>query len=242
MIEDQERILLRGASREFYVKAGAGKLSTDKGIIDLDAIVGMEPGNEIQTHLGVGFSVRIPRPTDFFQHAKRSGAPMLPKDIGTVIAYTGMNRQDQVLDAGTGSGIASIYFGGIAAHVTTYERREDFAQLAQKNIADAGLENVEVRAGDMLEAEGEFDIVHLDMQISEEHVRHAYELLRPGGYLATYTPFLEQTFGVLDVAQELFSEVTCHEMIGREIVRSERGTRPSTRVCHTGYITIARKD
>ena len=43
---------------------------------------------------------------------------MLPKDIGLVIAYTGMNRHDEVLDAGTGSGIAAIYFVGIAAHVT----------------------------------------------------------------------------------------------------------------------------
>jgi tRNA A58 N-methylase Trm61 len=29
---------------------------------------------------------------------------MLPKDIGLVIAGTGMNRKDHVLDAGTGTG------------------------------------------------------------------------------------------------------------------------------------------
>lgn len=52
---------------------------------------------------------------------------MLPRDIGMVIAHTGMNRNDNVLDAGTGSGIAAIYFGGIARHVVTYEKRADFA-------------------------------------------------------------------------------------------------------------------
>ena len=62
---------------------------------------------------------------------------MLPKDIGLVIAYTGMNRHDVVLDAGTGSGIAAIYFGGIAAHVKTYEVRPDFSALALKNIREA---------------------------------------------------------------------------------------------------------
>jgi tRNA (adenine57-N1/adenine58-N1)-methyltransferase len=241
MIRENDRVVLAGADREYWVKAGKGQLITDKGILDLAALIGLLPGDEAVTHLGVAFTVRIPRPTDFFTHARRSGAPMLPKDIGMVIAYTGMNRRDRVLDAGTGSGIAAIYFGGIAEQVVTCEIKDDFAQLAGKNVRDAGLENVTVISGDMLTAEGEFDVVHLDMLVRDEHIAHAHRLLRPGGYLATYTPFLEQTFLVIDAAAPLFAEVTTHELIGRELTRSGRGTRPSTRVCHSGYITIARK-
>jgi tRNA (adenine57-N1/adenine58-N1)-methyltransferase len=240
MIQEHDRVVLAGAGREYWVKAGTGQLSTDKGILDLSALVGLSPGDEAATHLGVPFTVRIPRPTDFFTHARRSGAPMLPKDIGMVIAYTGMSRRDHVLDAGTGSGIAAIFFGGVADHVTTFEQKADFAKLAEKNIRDAGLENVEVISGDVLTAEGTYDVVHLDMLIREEHIAHAHALLRCGGYLATYTPFLEQTFLVMDTAEQFFSEVTTHELIERELTRSGRGTRPSTRVCHSGYITIAR--
>ena len=69
---------------------------------------------------------------------------MLPKDIGLVIACTGMNRNDRVLDAGTGSGIAAIYFGGVAGKVVTYEIRPEFARQAEKNVADAKLSNVQV--------------------------------------------------------------------------------------------------
>ena len=80
---------------------------------------------------------------------------MLPKDIGLVIAYTGMNSNDDVLDAGTGSGIAAIYFGGIAKSVKTYEVRPEFSKLAQKNITEAKLPNVEAIAADVLTAEGD---------------------------------------------------------------------------------------
>ena len=146
MIEAGDRVLLVGEGREFFVKAGPGNLGTDKGQVDLSVIVGKSGGDLVTTHSGAEFTIRIPRPTDFFTYGKRSGAPMLPKDIGLVIAYTGMNHNDDVLDAGTGSGIAAIYFGGIARSVKTYEIRPEFSALALKNITEAKLDNVEAVA------------------------------------------------------------------------------------------------
>jgi tRNA (adenine57-N1/adenine58-N1)-methyltransferase catalytic subunit len=241
MIETGDRILLVGEGREFWVKAGPGKLGTDKGQIELESMVGKEGGDVITTHSGAEFTIRIPRPTDFFAYGKRSGAPMLPKDIGLVIAYTGMNHNDDVLDAGTGSGIAAIYFAGVAKSVKTFEVRPEFSVLAQKNFADAKLTNIEAVAADFLASEGTYDVVHLDMQVQTEHVAHAFSLLRAGGYLACYTPFLEQMAIVVDAAAERFTEVHTHELIEREMTRSKRGTRPSTSVCHSGYVTITRK-
>ncbi|HJK00343.1 MAG TPA: protein-L-isoaspartate carboxylmethyltransferase, partial [Methanocorpusculum sp.] len=107
-----------------------------------------------------------------------------------------------------------------------------------------GLSNVECRACDVLDvSDGPFDVVHLDMMIEPKHVEHAYGLLRCGGYFATYTPFLEQTFCVMDTARRLFGDeaVMTFECMERELTRSTRGTRPSTKVSHTGYLTIARK-
>jgi tRNA (adenine57-N1/adenine58-N1)-methyltransferase len=241
MIEQDDRVLLVGEGREFFVRVGPGKLSTDKGQLELESLVGASAGDIIETHKGAKFTVRIPRPTDFFTYGKRSGAPMLPKDIGLVIAYTGMNHNDDVLDSGTGSGIAAIFFGGVAKTVKTYEIRPEFSTLAMKNITEAKLTNVEAFIADFLAAEGTYDVVHLDLQILPEHVAHAYSLLRSGGYLACYTPFLEQMAIVVDTATGLFREVHTHELIDREMTRSKRGTRPSTSVSHSGYVTIARK-
>jgi tRNA (adenine57-N1/adenine58-N1)-methyltransferase len=119
--------------------------------------------------------------------------------------------------------------------------RPEFSALAQKNINEAKLKNVESIAADFLSADGTFDVVHLDMQIQPEHIVHALSLLNSGGYLACYTPFLEQMAIVVDAASGLFSELHTYELIEREMTRSKRGTRPSTSVCHSGYITIARK-
>lgn len=241
MIKSGQRILLVGKERKYFLKAGNGTFSTDRGVISLDDLVGAEPGDVIQSHNGSEFTVLLPKAPDFFEFAKRSGAPMLPRDIGLVIAYTGMNRNDTVLDSGTGTGIAAIYFGGIAQKLTTCEIRPEFARIAEANIMDAGLENVEVLASDFLEVQGRYDIVHLDMTITPEHIRHANSILKTGGYLACYTPFLEYLFGVMDEAEPLFSELKAVECIEREMTRTKRGSRPSTRVGHTGYLTIARK-
>jgi len=241
MIENNDLVVLSGQKTDFFVRAGGGKTGTDHGLLDLDALIGMRPGDTLTTHKGRSFIVRLPRATDFFSHAKRSGAPMLPRDIGLVIGLTGMNKSDSVLDAGTGSGIAAIFFGGIAAHVTSYEARIEFVKAAQETINDAGLSNVTVVHGDMLNAGGHYDMVHLDLPVTEAHVTHAYSLLVPGGYLACYSPFFEQMALVHDVASARFTQVTAHETIAREMDRSERGTRPSTRICHSGYLTIARK-
>lgn len=241
MIGSGQRILLSGRERTYFIKSGTGTFSTDKGIISLDEVTRASPGDLITSHTGYEFRILVPRAHDFFEYARRCGAPMLPRDIGLVIAYTGMNRNDQVLDAGTGSGIVAIYFGGIANKVVTYEIRQDFARIAEENIREAGLENVEVIVRDVLQAEGLYDIIHYDMTIGPEHVRHAHSLLRLGGYLACYTPFIEHLCRVMDTAEGLFSSVRSVECIEREMTRTKRGTRPSTRVGHTGYLTIARK-
>ncbi len=61
MIETGERLLLVGNDREYFVTAGEGKFSTDRGgMIDLSALVGMNPGEEIRTHLEIPFTVLRP--------------------------------------------------------------------------------------------------------------------------------------------------------------------------------------
>lgn len=181
MISAGDRVILSGKGKTYLVRAGDGSLGTDLGMVDLSLLIGKEPGDVIATRSGKELVLRLPRATDFFEQAKRSGAPMLPRDIGLVIGLTGMNKQDHVLDAGTGSGVAAVFFAGVAGKVTTCERREEFFRIAFDNIQETGLTNIDVVNLDVLEVDGIFDIVHLDLGITREHVRHAYSLIRPGG-------------------------------------------------------------
>jgi tRNA (adenine57-N1/adenine58-N1)-methyltransferase len=247
MIAQGEFILLRAeGGREYFTSVSEEKLHTDLGIVNLGEIAGKDWGDIIDSHLGKHFSILRPRTPDFFRHIRRTGAPMMPKDIGAIIAYTGICPADTVLDAGTGSGVLAIYLGTIAKKVITYEINEQFAAIAKKNVANAGLTNVEVRHGDLAEeinnVEGPFDVITLDMQEAAKVVPGAYKLLRPGGFLATYSPFFEQTSAIRSaVEMEGFRDIFTGLMNEHEMEYSKRGTRPSTRVGHTGFLTIARK-
>ena len=235
----------KGKIKEYFAMP-EGELHTDLGVINLDELRTKTFGDTISSHLGIEFIIQKSRAPDFFAHAKRSGAPMMPKDIGVIISNTGLCSSDCVLDAGTGSGILAIYLGMIAKRVVSYEIREEFFEIARKNIALTGLTNIELRLGDIAEEiqklDEKFDVVTLDTIAAAEVVPHVPKVLYPGGFLAVYSPFFEQAKEIREaIAKTNFTEVRTLENIEREISFTERGTRPSTaRVGHTGFITIAR--
>ncbi len=234
-----------GKMKEYFVLQ-KGKLHTDLGVINLEEPDIYSFGDKIISHMGFEFLIQKPRAPDFFAHAKRSTAPMMPKDIGAIISNTGLCSTDNVLDAGTGSGILVIYLGSIAKKVVSYEIREEFIEIARKNIALACLSNVEVRHGDIVqeiqELDEKFDVITLDTIDASQVIQHIPRVICPGGFLVAYSPFFEQTKEIREAIEKTgFAEVKTIEIMEREISFTERGTRPATvSVGHTGFLTIAR--
>jgi len=236
-------ILLVREDREFLAAPG-DEVHTDLGVIDVPESV--EAGDTVETHLGEPFTVRELRGPDLFNHLDRTGAPMMPKDIGLVVGHTGASRGDRVLDAGTGTGVLAAYLGRLGADVVTYERDSEFAEVARGNmelaeVADA----VDVRTGDVtdhLDDLAEFDLLTLDTENAPTVVERADDLLVSGGYAAVYSPFVEDAREVNLVAEDAgLANVETVETIQREMDLDERGSRPSTAgVGHTGYLTFAR--
>ena len=237
------RVLVVRESREFLLRPG-GTLETDLGVLELPEDV--VPGTTVETHLGEPFEVRRLRGPELFDHLERTGAPMMPRDIGLVVGHTGVASGERVLDAGTGTGVLAAYLGRLGAGVTTYERDADFADVARENMRLAGVDDcVEVRTGDLLEAVddlGGFDVVTLDTADAAAAIERAPEVLAPGGFVAAYTPFVESTRECVDAARGTgLSDVESVETIQREMEFDERGSRPATAgVGHTGYLTFAR--
>ena len=242
-MSDRRVLLVRG-SREFLLAPGE-TLETDLGILELPEDV--ETGTTVETHLGEAFEVRRLRGPDLFDHLERTGAPMMPRDVGLVVGHTGVAAGDRALDAGTGTGVLATYLGRLGVDVTTYERDPGFAEVARENVDLAGVaDQVEVRTGDLLEAlddvEGRFDLLTLDTGDAPAVVERAPEVLAPGGFVATYTPFVESARDCAEAAREAgLSGVETLETIQREMDFDDRGSRPSTAgVGHTGYLTFAR--
>jgi len=251
-----------------YLLAPGDTLETDLGVLEVPEDV--EAGDTVETHLGEQFTARALRGPDLFNHFERTGAPMMPRDIGLVIGHTGVGGGDRVLDAGTGTGVLAAYLGRCGAAVTTYERDAEFAEVARENMRLAGVaDRVEIRTGDVTdeldalvgdgsvggdgdvggggdeddpETPDQFDVLTLDTQDAPAAVARAPELLADGGYVAVYSPFVEQTRDVVEAAREAgLGNIESLETIQREMDFDDRGSRPSTAgVGHTGYLTFAR--
>jgi tRNA (adenine57-N1/adenine58-N1)-methyltransferase len=233
-----------------YLLAPGDTLETDLGVLEVPEEVAA--GDTVETHLGKAFTARTLRGPDLFNHFERTGAPMMPRDVGLVVGHTGVGRGDRVLDAGTGTGVLSAYLGRCGANITTYERDPEFAEVARENMRLAGVtDRVEVRTGDLVDeldglveaGDGGFDVLTLDTQDAPAAVARAPELLADGGYVAVYSPFVEQTREVVAAAREAgLGNVESLETIQREMDFDDRGSRPSTAgVGHTGYLTFARR-
>ncbi len=236
--------------REYLLEPGE-RLETDLGILDVPD--GTSPGETVETHLGTAFRVRELRGPDLFHHLERTGAPMMPRDVGLIVGHAGVGSDDSVLDTGTGTGVLAAYLGRIGASVTTYERDADFAEVARENMQTAGVaDRVEVRTGDVLtdvddlaateDSAGGFDVLTLDTEDAPAVVERAPDLVVAGGFVAVYSPFVEATREVVETAREAgLADVTALETIQREMDFDDRGSRPSTAgVGHTGYLTFGR--
>ncbi|MFO7834694.1 MAG: SAM-dependent methyltransferase, partial [Halohasta sp.] len=109
-------------------------------------------------------------------------------------------------------------------------------------------EQVDVRTGDITEdlddlTAGEpFDLLTLVTEDAPEIVDSAPDLLADGGYVAVYSPFVENSRKTVAAAEAVgLTEIETVETIQREMSFDDRGSRPSTAgVGHTGYLTFAR--
>lgn len=163
---------------------------SELGIISQKDIAKAKIGQSLITHLDKEFKVIKPNVNDFIELMDKKCSILIQKDIGTVIARTGLGSRSKVVDAGTGAGAIALNFGSVVGetgHVYSYEIREGFAEVGKKNIASFGLENIiEIKNKDIKEGidENNIDLVFLDLMKPYEIFEEVYECLNVGGYLA----------------------------------------------------------
>ena len=74
-------------------------------------------------------------------------AMLAPKFEARIMQETGVKKHETVLEIGTGSGYMAALLAHRAAKVTTVEINPETAELAKKNLANAGIHNVTVEIG-----------------------------------------------------------------------------------------------
>ena len=183
---------------------------------------------------------------EILRKCKRGPQVVLPKDIGVILAYSGVGKNSTVVDAGAGSGWLAVSLANIAKKVTSYEWREEFAELAEKNAKRAGVEGaLEIKRKSVLEGidEREVDLVTLDLADSDKVVPHAHAALRVGGMLFGYLPHVEPARKFFEACEAAgFSDIGMLDAIHRSYLVRQAGVRPeNTGLTHTAYLVFATK-
>ncbi|WP_292881866.1 tRNA (adenine-N1)-methyltransferase [Methanobrevibacter sp. UBA188] len=236
------KMILDERGKKYILKPGA-EFQSDLGIVKADVLDNAQIGDEVKSHLDHSFKIVKPNVNDFIDLMERRCSILIKKDIGQVLAHTGLGAGSRVVDAGTGAGAIALHFGnvvGLEGKVFTYEVREDFAEVARRNITNIEVKNKNIKEGI---DEDNIDLIFLDLPKPFEIFEEVMESLNVGGWLAVYAPYIDQAETSYRVAKKLgFYDIEIIETLERGLEVRTQGVRPKTRmVGHSGYLLFARK-
>ena len=253
-----ERITLNDPKgrRHSIVLTEGTQFHTAKGAISHDDLLGGPEGVVVRSTGGVEYLALRPLLSEFVVAMPRGAQVVYPKDAAQILMGTDIFPGARVLEAGVGSGaLTSVLLRAVGptGRLVSYERREDFAAIARKNVQDflGGPHPAwELRVGDLVESLADsppaepFDRVVLDMLAPWECVAAVAEVLEPGGmvccYLATTTQ-LARTVETLRLHGG-FTEPEASESLVRGWHAEGLAVRPKhAMVGHTGFLVFGRR-
>jgi tRNA (adenine57-N1/adenine58-N1)-methyltransferase len=226
-----------------------GIFHTHRGILNHDDLIGKSWGSQVFSHQGSPFFLLQPSLADLLKDLKRSTQIMYPKDIGFILSSMSVGPGQTVMEAGTGSGsmtVAMAFAVGPDGRVITYEKREEFQNLARKNLTRLGLEDrVEFKLGDIADGftERDVDAFFLDVPNPWDYVAQVRQALKPGGFFCNLVPTLNQVEKLLlALRREHYAFIEVCELLMRYYKPEPSRLRPTDRmVAHTGYLIFARR-
>jgi tRNA (adenine57-N1/adenine58-N1)-methyltransferase catalytic subunit len=219
-------------------------LHTKDGIVTVEQL---KKSGKAKSTKNVDFFVTNASFVGFLSKIKRGPAIMVAKDIGAIIAHTGVSSGWNVVDAGTGCGVLSSYLSrivGSKGKITSYERKEEFLKIAKKNFELLGVD-VEVKNKDVYEGidETELDLITLDLPEPWRVLEFANKSLKNGSFLVSYLPTITQVDKLVNSADDTqFFVEKVLENLEREWHVDGLKVRPKNRMLgHTGFLVFLRK-
>jgi tRNA (adenine57-N1/adenine58-N1)-methyltransferase len=225
---------------------------THRGAIAHDDLIGAPEGSVVHSTAGTGYLAFRPLLADFVLSMPRGAQVIYPKDAAQIVGFGDVGPGMRVLEAGAGSGALTcslLRAVGSGGSVTSYERREDFADVARANVGAFFGEvpaNWSLRLGDLAEhpAEEVVDRVVLDMLEPWAVLPTVAAALRPGGVLVGYVATTTQLSTYVEAlrGQAVWTEPHAWESLLRPWHAVGLAVRPEHRmVAHTAFLVTARR-
>jgi tRNA (adenine57-N1/adenine58-N1)-methyltransferase catalytic subunit len=134
---DQVQLTDEKGRRHRLVLAVGKSFHTHRGSIAHDDLIGESEGSVVQSSGGAAYIALRPLLADYTVSMSRGAAVVYPKDAAQIVGLADIFPGARVLEAGAGSGALSCWLLraiGEQGLLVSYERRPDFAQVAQRNV------------------------------------------------------------------------------------------------------------
>ncbi len=249
--------LIDGKGRRHNICLEVGKsFHTNRGGLLHDDIIGREEGFTLTSTSGGEYLVFRPLLSEFVVSMPRGAAVVYPKDAAQIVAMADIFPGARVVEAGAGSGALTcslLRAVGPEGRVSSYERREEFADVARRNVSQFfGGDHPAWRltVGDLVETmptgeePGSVDRVVLDMLAPWECVDVVAEALAAGGIVVSYVATTTQLARVVETlrAHGEFTEPQPWETLVRDWHVEGLAVRPGHQMKgHTGFLVTARR-
>lgn len=253
-LREGERVTLSDPKgrRHSIVLAAGTQFHTAKGGISHDDLIDGPEGVVVTSTGGVVYLAMRPLMADFTVSMPRGAAVVYPKDAAQILMSADIFPGARVLEAGVGSGAltcALLRAIGPTGRLVSYERRDDFAVIARRNVENfLGRPHPgwDLRVGDLVETLGEEEIdrVVLDMLAPWECVTAMADLLVPGGMFCCYVATTTQLSRTVETLREHggFTEPEATESMVRAWHAEGLAVRPKhAMVGHTGFLITTRR-
>ncbi|MEO6701036.1 MAG: tRNA (adenine-N1)-methyltransferase [Jatrophihabitantaceae bacterium] len=231
----------------------AGKqFHTHRGAIEHDTLIGSPEGTVVHSSAGTAYLALRPLLTDYVLSMPRGAAVIYPKDSAQIIAQADIHPGARVIEAGAGSGALTcslLRAVGPTGTVISYERREDHAEHAKRNVETffgGEQPNWQLRLADLIEhpADQVADRVILDMLAPWEMLDTVAAALRPGGVLLGYVATTTQLSRLVEALRTAgcWTEPHAWESLLRNWHVVGLAVRPDHRMQgHTAFLVTARR-
>jgi tRNA (adenine57-N1/adenine58-N1)-methyltransferase len=127
----------KGRMHQIVLQPG-GTFHTHRGSLLHDDLIGAPEGSVVTAAGGTAYVALRPLLADYTLAMKRGAAIIYPKDAAQILGYADIFPGARVLEAGAGSGALSCWLLrtiGPSGRLVSFERRADFALIAQANVA-----------------------------------------------------------------------------------------------------------
>jgi tRNA (adenine57-N1/adenine58-N1)-methyltransferase catalytic subunit len=241
--DDLEREVTIVKEKQFYVEDLSRDFSTQYGTIRKSDL---RKTGAVRSSQDKEFRIFDASFIDNYKHMKRLPQVIPLKDIGYIVAKTGVGPESVIVEGGTGSGALAIFLARICKRVYSYEVEQVHMDVARENIAALGIKNISLKHKSLYDGidEKDVDLVCLDLPEPWKALQHAAKSLRQGGFIVSYSPTIVQTADFVNALSGLpeFTHLKTVELIERDWEVDKRKVRPRSKtVIHSGFVTLGRR-